>query len=53
LSWLTGCVFVYSALFSIGQLCFGRMGPGLFLLLVCAGVRGKWCGIVSPDAKAR
>jgi Na+/proline symporter len=36
LSWLTGCVFVYSALFSIGQLCFGRMGPGLFLLLVCA-----------------
>jgi Na+/proline symporter len=36
LSWLTGCVFVYSALFSIGQLCFGRMGPGLFLLLVSA-----------------
>jgi len=36
LSWLTGCVFVYSALFSIGQLCFGRMGPGLFLVLVCA-----------------
>jgi len=36
LSWLIGCVFVYSALFSIGQLCFGRMGPGLFLGLVCA-----------------
>jgi solute:Na+ symporter, SSS family len=34
LSWLTGCIFVYSALFSIGQLCFGRMGPGLFLGLV-------------------
>ena len=36
LSWLIGCVFVYTALFSIGQLCFGRMGPGLFLGLVCA-----------------
>jgi hypothetical protein len=36
LSWLIGCVFVYSALFSIGQFCFGRMGPGLFLGLVCA-----------------
>jgi Na+/proline symporter len=35
-SWLIGCVFVYSALFSIGQFCFGRMGPGLFLGLVCA-----------------
>jgi uncharacterized membrane protein len=36
LSWLIGCVFVYSALFSIGQLCFGRMAPGLFWGLVCA-----------------
>jgi SSS family solute:Na+ symporter len=36
LSWLIGCVFVYTALFSIGQFCFGRMGPGLFLGLVCA-----------------
>jgi SSS family solute:Na+ symporter len=36
LSWLIGCVFVYSALFSIGQFCFGRMGPGSFLGLVCA-----------------
>ena len=35
-SWLTGCIFVYSALFSIGQFCFGRMGPGIFLGLVCA-----------------
>jgi len=33
-SWLIGCVFVYSTLFSIGQLCFGRMGPGLLLGLV-------------------
>jgi solute:Na+ symporter, SSS family len=36
LSWLIGCIFVYAALFSIGQFCFGRMGPGLFLGLVCA-----------------
>ncbi|HWY06785.1 MAG TPA: sodium:solute symporter family protein [Candidatus Acidoferrales bacterium] len=36
LSWLIGCVFVYTALFSIGQFCFGRMAPGLFLGLVCA-----------------
>jgi SSS family solute:Na+ symporter len=36
MSWLIGCVFVYTALFSIGQFCFGRMGPGLFLGLVCA-----------------
>jgi hypothetical protein len=35
LSWLIGCIFVYSALFSIGQLCFGRMGPGLFFGLGC------------------
>src|SRR5258708_31711834 len=34
LSWLIGCVLVYSTLFSIGQLCFGRMGPGLLLGLV-------------------
>jgi solute:Na+ symporter, SSS family len=36
LSWLIGCVFVYSALFSIGQFCFGRIGQGLSLGLVCA-----------------
>jgi hypothetical protein len=36
LSWLIGCVFVYTALFSIGQFCFGRMGSGIFLGLVCA-----------------
>jgi SSS family solute:Na+ symporter len=35
LSWLIGCVFVYTALFSIGQLCFGQTGRGLFLGLVC------------------
>jgi solute:Na+ symporter, SSS family len=36
LSWLIGCVFVYAALFSIGQLCFGRLAAGIFLGLVCA-----------------
>ena len=36
LSWLIGCIFVYTALFSIGQLCFGRLGAGLFLGLVSA-----------------
>jgi Na+/proline symporter len=36
ISWLTGCVFVYTALFCIGQLCFGRMTSALYLGLVCA-----------------
>ncbi len=36
LSWLAGCVFVYTALFGIGQLCFGRMASALLLGLVCA-----------------
>jgi hypothetical protein len=36
LSWLIGCVFVYTALFSIGQFCFGRVALALFFGLVCA-----------------
>jgi solute:Na+ symporter, SSS family len=36
ISWLTGCIFVYTALFCIGQLCFGRMTSALLLGLVCA-----------------
>jgi uncharacterized membrane protein len=36
LSWLIGCIFVYAALFSIGQLCFGRLAAGIFWGLVCA-----------------
>jgi Na+/proline symporter len=32
--WVIGCVFVYAALFSIGQLCFGRLGSGFVLGLV-------------------
>ncbi len=35
-SWLIGCVFVYAALFSIGQFCFGRMTSGAILGLVSA-----------------
>jgi len=34
LSWIIGCVFVYAALFGIGQLCFGRYTSGLVLGLV-------------------
>ncbi len=35
-SWLIGCVFVYAALFSIGQFCFGRTASGAILGLVSA-----------------
>ncbi len=34
LSWIVGCVFVYTALFSIGQLCFGRLTSGFVLALL-------------------
>jgi SSS family solute:Na+ symporter len=34
LRWVIGCVFVYAALFSIGQLCFGRLASGFGLGLV-------------------
>jgi len=34
LSWLLGCLLIYSALFSIGELCFGRFGPGSLFALV-------------------
>jgi SSS family solute:Na+ symporter len=34
-SWFIGCVFVYTALFSIGQFCFGRYTSGIILGLVC------------------
>lgn len=33
-SWIIGCVFVYSALFAIGQICFGRYTSGAILALV-------------------
>ncbi len=36
LSWAMGCAMVYAALFAIGQLCFGRIGPGAGLIAVAA-----------------
>jgi hypothetical protein len=41
LSWLLGCVLIYSALFCIGEICFGRYGTGFLLgalSIVCAVV---------------
>ena len=38
-SWVLGCVLIYSALFCIGELCFGRYQTG-FLLAVVAIVCG-------------
>ena len=40
ISWLIGVVFVYTALFSIGQFCFGRMSSGAILGLVSVS-----CGV--------
>jgi SSS family solute:Na+ symporter len=40
LSWITGCVFVYTALFSIGQVCFGRYSSGMILAVVSVS-----CGV--------
>jgi Na+/proline symporter len=34
-SWLIGCIFVYTALASIGQFCFGRTLTGFLFALVC------------------
>jgi SSS family solute:Na+ symporter len=34
LSWILGCVLIYSALFSIGKLCFGLYQEGLFLAVL-------------------
>jgi hypothetical protein len=34
LSWILGCVLIYSALFSIGKLCFGLYPEGLFLAVL-------------------
>jgi SSS family solute:Na+ symporter len=40
LNWALGCVFVYTALYSIGQFCFGRMQSGAIL-----GVISALCGV--------
>jgi Na+/proline symporter len=34
LSWILGCVLIYSALFSIGKLCFGFYQEGLLLAIL-------------------
>ncbi len=41
--WILGCAMVYAALFGIGQLCFGRTGRGLGLLLISAAC-AAWMG---------
>jgi SSS family solute:Na+ symporter len=40
ISWIVGCVLVYSTLFAIGELCFGRfaIGAALALLAIVCGV---------------
>jgi SSS family solute:Na+ symporter len=40
ISWIVGCVLVYSTLFAIGEFCFGRfaMGGALALVAVVCGV---------------
>ncbi|HXZ18951.1 MAG TPA: sodium:solute symporter family protein [Candidatus Acidoferrales bacterium] len=35
-AWLLGCAMVYSALFAVGDFCFGRMGQGIGLMTVAA-----------------
>jgi Na+/proline symporter len=41
LSWLLGCVLIYSALFCIGEFCFGRYQAGFIL-----GTVSIACGVV-------
>jgi hypothetical protein len=36
LSWILGCVMVYSALFAIGDICFGKYAPGIGLFALSA-----------------
>ena len=33
-AWLVGCAMVYSALFAVGDFCFGRVGQGMALAAV-------------------
>jgi Na+/proline symporter len=40
LNWVIGCIFVYAALFGIGQLCFGRLTSGFAL-----GLLSLTCGV--------
>jgi len=41
ISWVVGCVLIYSALFCIGELCFGRYAQGIAL-----GVVAFVCGLI-------
>ncbi len=41
LCWIVGCVLVYAALFSIGEICFGRYPAGAWLAVVAVT-----CGVV-------
>jgi SSS family solute:Na+ symporter len=36
LCWLAGCVLVYSMLFFIGEICFGRYREGFYLGIIAA-----------------
>lgn len=47
-SWALGVVLVFSALFGIGKLVFGEVGPGLALLAVAAAA---WLGIQKSLAR--
>jgi len=40
LNWVVGCAMIYSALFGIGHLVFGRIAPGLALLALAAACIG-------------
>jgi SSS family solute:Na+ symporter len=41
LNWLLGCILIYSALFCIGEICFGRYRASLILGIVAGA-----CGVV-------
>ena len=49
LAWVLGCAMVYSALFGVGKLCFGRIGAGTVLL----GLAGVCAGLLYRDITQR
>ncbi len=49
LAWVLGCAMVYSALFGVGKLCFGRIGAGIVLL----GLAGVCAGLLYRDITQR
>jgi SSS family solute:Na+ symporter len=36
LGWVTGCTMIWSALFTVGNFLYGRLGYGIGLLVICA-----------------